>query len=1276
MKQSQFNNYKKIYNLFFILLIFLLLFIAFLLIYIFNEKLLTGRTPSVLNEYSLSEGKNELTNELGSGSGSGWSYNNGVILSNSEYYSPILKANFLNSDEYVVWGELYPVFDNYDNILKNSDFDLIENQKPAYWLFTDVENVTYSVETVNNNKHLTISFNSVNFSKSKVLKYNETLKLERGYYVFFYNYKCDKDFIKSGLFYALLSFSNSKGKEDNKVLNTACGSEGIVKKNSFSGWRYSSIFFFYIPENTNISIYFSFERLNKYLNEKINGNFYLDNVTLLQVDPVISVKGLSSSSCCDIGNFYASREQILVPIHNKYLAVDENSMQTSPINIKKHSSSNLRDFLETPFGTGWKYGVLHIASNSFNNKQIRLKKISLFSYPGINFYIPTNNLRDVVGYENLTRFKGKINIDGENLKYSNDKIAKLNGVEFNFFGDCIDNNSVMQGIVKRLKYHGVNLAKITFWGGVYSISANGTLIQSRAQCFDKYIKEFEDNGFYIYLRLIPGWIFRRFKYIKKRYGSVNDAYIKELFGNFSDFEYFYNEQDSSFTLAIYSNDSQLITFLKNTLAYSLNHHNKYSGKSYKDDDYIAFVEIFNEYALIRDWLNGELAYKSKALSQYYKDRYDELWRDWLRRKYITFNNLVNSWNDSTGIALEEGETNFSNIMRYPDFYDYKAWNNPFSNKRTSDLYLFYAELKIGVEEELAKYIKSELHADKVIVGDSKNDDYYRARLIQFSNYLDAISTHGYYDCCPEDYNGVRSFVQNTNPFNPENYKFFKLNFFSVSASPSIKDKPHFVTEYNWPLTSSHYFLGIPLSMSYFNFQGYPLVVLHNMVQYIENGKHIVDRIPPKSVFSVPNNPIPLLQLSALSIAFLNNYISEGNPLYVRVSEEFLKNKGILLSRNLGALILNKTFIDPLYLMKHKIVYDFSSSITDSEDFMEFKKQIQSNSNELIFDYINKIFKVIAEKILIVSGEIGSKQISLGNFLININYPKHGSIILVSLDNKSIKNSKRLLLVLTSRARNYGMLSDISGRYFESWGKEPLIINYFDGNLKINVNSSLNYAEIYPLDNYGKREKNISYEITNYSNYKQLSFSFSNSPWYEINLFYAGNNASNQNNQTNTTTQTGFENQTNTTTQNQQAGTQRASCIPNWSCSNWSNCENGKQFRTCKDLNNCNNISNKPKEQRSCSNLLSSINKNKKQIVSTILIISFLSILSFVVVRLRNERQRGLKNYLFELADYINRARQYGYSDKQIYNILIDVGWSTYLIKKGFSIADKMASGID
>lgn len=43
-----------------------------------------------------------------------------------------------------------------------------------------------------------------------------------------------------------------------------------------------------------------------------------------------------------------------------------------------------------------------------------------------------------------------------------------------------------------------------------------------------------------------------------------------------------------------------------------------------------------------------------------------------------------------------------------------------------------------------------------------------------------------------------------------------------------------------------------------------------------------------------------------------------------------------------------------------------------------------------------------------------------------------------------------------------------------------------------------------------------------------------------------------------------------------------SCIENWNCSDWSDCINGIETRTCNDIKNCGTTTNKPEEQHKCA----------------------------------------------------------------------------------------------
>lgn len=55
------------------------------------------------------------------------------------------------------------------------------------------------------------------------------------------------------------------------------------------------------------------------------------------------------------------------------------------------------------------------------------------------------------------------------------------------------------------------------------------------------------------------------------------------------------------------------------------------------------------------------------------------------------------------------------------------------------------------------------------------------------------------------------------------------------------------------------------------------------------------------------------------------------------------------------------------------------------------------------------------------------------------------------------------------------------------------------------------------------------------------------------------------------------------------------CTENWQCTEWSECNNGIQTRTCVDINNCGTITAKPYTMRGCSTSTLSVSKEPKEV---------------------------------------------------------------------------------
>jgi len=57
------------------------------------------------------------------------------------------------------------------------------------------------------------------------------------------------------------------------------------------------------------------------------------------------------------------------------------------------------------------------------------------------------------------------------------------------------------------------------------------------------------------------------------------------------------------------------------------------------------------------------------------------------------------------------------------------------------------------------------------------------------------------------------------------------------------------------------------------------------------------------------------------------------------------------------------------------------------------------------------------------------------------------------------------------------------------------------------------------------------------------------------------------------------------------------CTPDWNCSEWENCSNELQYRTCFDVNECNNNTDKPLEERDCQTQRNNTKYNNTSLIN-------------------------------------------------------------------------------
>ncbi|MHA1873113.1 MAG: hypothetical protein ACTSVB_03270, partial [Candidatus Heimdallarchaeaceae archaeon] len=760
-----------------------------------------------------------------------------------------------------------------------------------------------------------------------------------------------------------------------------------------------------------------------------------------------------------------------------------------------------------PIPQGFKYGILFLNTTSYDDKSILVHNISIGVYKALHFLVPWNvttttatDLSQILYGNERT---GRIVADGNVLRFNNSqKEARFWGANYQFtMSYCWNNETVMRSIARRLKTHGFNLVKLV---GLTTIIMD----EETWDCYDKFIKILEDEGFYIYISIRPVTMFQLilgpFHSVHgndQEFQELNQTII-ELFGTFPEFDYFY-QGDSwpyngpIFKNVMYTNHPEIINFLQNLIRYELNHTNPYTGLKYKDDERIAFLELSNENYLIRKWGGGHFRVNNNPMPMYYQNLFDSEWHEFLRQKYNNdFNLLARSWNDGTGIALLDGETSFDTILREPDFNGETSWNNPYSNARTSDLALFYATQQEKLFNNLSSFVKNNLNAKQLIIG-TQSENPWDARLVQLSNTLDVIDIHRYYDL-PLD------IIKNKNPFDPDVLDFYKL--FGIERLYNVKGKPQTISEYNWPQINNYYFMLIPMFMAYSSFQGFSAPI---MFSYQHCCGPSDQAYPPTSNYmegpmDFRNSPVTLLQNTVAGLAFVRGDFSKGKALIINFSKDFVDNNGKELLKTWGQVVyLNNSFIENHYPMVHRLLFDYNASNTNNKTLQEFTNTFISDNNQLVFNYSSKLFTATSNKTIAIAGKLYDNDLSAGPLQLQVENPLYGSVMLTSLDDQAITSSTHLLLTTTSRARNYGMQCDASGRFYESWGSAPVIANPINGLITLTLDNARE-ATVYSLNPSGERVNIIPSQISS----NKLTFNIGQSLWYEIVISHQGEHPGN------------------------------------------------------------------------------------------------------------------------------------------------------------------------
>ena len=417
---------------------------------------------------------------------------------------------------------------------------------------------------------------------------------------------------------------------------------------------------------------------------------------------------------------------------------------------------------------------------------------------------------------------------------------------------------------------------------------------------------------------------------------------------------------------------------------------------------------------------------------------------------------------------ENGEKNLEKIL-YPTSLLIQNLPN-----MAYDLRLFFMYTETKTQKNITNFIKNNLFFKDLLVLDSQISYGSFFTYERENDNSDIIDMHGYWDH-PSFQTGHS---WDTNYYSIKNTPMIKSNTFGTFNTISkgkCYNKPFTVSEYNHPFPNEHLHEKFAMLGSWSAFHDYDAIYQFSYDQ--KKGEEYIS-----GYFKMSTNPIDYAMSPYIALAFRNNYVQKSNN-YVRVKltkgyiEERMKDKNYNMNQ----------FLDHLFYAGWNAIYEVQ--ILNDEKIIEPEIVTNINIEEkgyFINDQIQwkntdtgneAYYNVKTDKYITLTGFLGNskmnKENNLGD-LINIKVKLNEelndtcTIGLVSLDDKNLEISEKLLLTVVGKVRNTDQIwnKEKTSTYSTGWGKAPTLVQY------IEIEAVLKFKEeekpqVFSINRYGE-----------------------------------------------------------------------------------------------------------------------------------------------------------------------------------------------------------------
>ncbi len=540
-----------------------------------------------------------------------------------------------------------------------------------------------------------------------------------------------------------------------------------------------------------------------------------------------------------------------------------------------------------------------------------------------------------------------------------------------------------------------------------------TLKPEQVEKFDYLVAALKKNGIYFY----PDWLVDR----KFRAGDGVTAY-QELDPGAKGANHF---------------DPRIIELTQKYAGELLGHGNPYTGMALKDDPAYVGNEIVNESSIF-------CGFGDQQMPDYYWDELQKMFSEWAA---------------AHSIKLTAG----GQMTRFKFDWDTQKLL-PARNPENADATLRFLLHEVVQTDAGMKAFQRQLSPHALLTG--SNMGLPVLGNIRSDATLDFMDTHAYWDH-PQFWNvqgGWANVAHAPMNNNSQLLSPFQGSLLFGLSQDAVEDKPLIVTEWNDCFPNEYRLEGPVLMAAYGSLQDWD-----GMLQF-DHGLDLPGAVRMTN-FDIDNrvDDQPLYQAGAL--IYRLGYLKAASVTVV----EPLSDAAVLSNGMKSDWIFDHPWLPYVAKVEKRFTGKKEEAPTDLTAIQnldnETGKELDSSTGEEMLDYGKGVLKIDSPCAQGYTGAIGTGE-TLKTSDLEITAAKRNpwaSVLAISLDQRPLGKSGRILLVAVARAENSGQVFNATRTALKDAGTPPVLMQGVRGGVVLSLDPTRNH-QVVPLDDSGRQGK--------------------------------------------------------------------------------------------------------------------------------------------------------------------------------------------------------------